>query len=120
MRLADLNPHFLDEAGADLREKFGLAADEVNEALQTISGTPRPDMRRGVGLMCDCPCGCDRPLYVPFRNPLDGLGAVEGQGWERTGETFDTITLTPSVNRTGHTDSCGWHGYITDGHVRSV
>ena len=30
--------------------------------------------------------------------------------WNRTGETFEDISLTPSVNATGH-----WHGNITNG-----
>jgi hypothetical protein len=32
--------------------------------------------------------------------------------WQRTGETFETLTLTPSVDCSawGH-----WHGFITNG-----
>jgi hypothetical protein len=34
--------------------------------------------------------------------------------WQRTGETFDDLTLTPSIDASpsGH-----WHGYVTNGQV---
>lgn len=41
-----------------------------------------------------------------MQNPLDY--------WERTGDTFDTLTLKPSIQRVG---GCAWHGFITNGEV---
>jgi hypothetical protein len=92
VKLVDLNPKFLD-----------------------AHGEPK---RTGVGVEIDCPCGCGDPLYVPFAQPLDGGPAVSRQGWERTGDTFQTLTLKPSILRS-HPGSCGWHGYITSGEVMS-
>lgn len=35
-------------------------------------------------------------------------------GWQRTGETLDTLTLSPSVQR-GEPCPKRWHGYIRNG-----
>lgn len=102
MRLVDLDPVFLGNGG---------------EGVFLADGSPAP-RREGVGLACNCPCGCERGLYVPFANPLDGGPPLEPRGWERKGDTFETLTLTPSILRVG-SDSCGWHGFITDGAVVS-
>lgn len=107
MRLTDLNPQWMG-AGGD-----GITRD----------GQPVP-ARHGVGLLCTCPCGqCDeyRELYVPFANPLDGGPSLESghPRWERTGDTFETLTLRPSILRSKEKGGCGWHGYITNGEVTS-
>lgn len=74
--------------------------------------------RVGVGVACDCPCGCDVALYVGFANPLDGNPQPSHSlGWQRTGDTFDTLTLTPSIRRL---DRCKWHGFIANGEVRTA
>jgi hypothetical protein len=79
------------------------------------------DGRTGVGVQFDCPCGADdSPCYVPFANPLDDGPQYGAQGWQRTGETFDTLTLTPSILRTFSTCGCQWHGWITNGEVVSA
>ena len=102
MRLVALDPAFLGSGG---------------EGVAGADGEPVP-RREGVGLYCQCPCGCDRGLYVPFANPIDGGPSVEPRGWERTGDTFDTLTLRPSIQR-AEPGGCRWHGVITDGEVRS-
>jgi hypothetical protein len=50
-------------------------------------------------------------------NPLDGGPAIEPDRphWQRTGDTFDAMTLTPSIQRLG---GCRWHGYITNGEAK--
>lgn len=75
--------------------------------------------RNGVGITLNCPCGCENRLYVPFANPLDGGPALDPRhGWQRTGETFETLTLTPSVLRVPvQGRGCSWHGFITAGQV---
>jgi hypothetical protein len=81
-------------------------------------GTPAAE-RHGVGITFDCPCGCTRGRYVPFTNPLDG-GPPHNDGhatWQRSGETFETLTLTPSIQVIGE---CGWHGFITNGEIVSA
>lgn len=111
MRLTDLEPRWFAEVG-----------------------------RQGQGVTFLCPhCrGCR--LAVTFKNPTD-LGAPHplnkygvlgeslapnhslderknivppGYLWEREGETFETLTLRPSVDASpaGH-----WHGFVTDGGV---
>ena len=96
MRLVDLNPQFLDSNHFD----------------------------KGIALMCDCPCGCEAPLYVPFRNPIGGARPVPDEDaslgramWERDGDTFDTLTLRPSIHRDPAKGGCGWHGHIISGEV---
>lgn len=110
MRLTELDPQFLNSGGHGI--------------TNSITGEPVP-LRVGVGLRFNCPCGCGAPGYVPFSNPLDGGPAVDTahDKWERTGDTYDTITLTPSILKTkwqdkdGNSHGCGWHGYITNGEI---
>lgn len=104
MRLADLHPEFIGAGGSGVFNADGSPA------------TPRS----GVGITLDCPCGCDSELYVPFANPLDGgrpVGHETHPLWNRIGDTFETITLSPSILRIG---GCGWHGFIEHGGVRTV
>lgn len=80
-------------------------------------GLPLP-RRTGIGIiLMRCPCGCDEPLFVPFKNPLDGGPSCEPRGWERTGDTFETLTLSPSILRAKDKGGCGWHGFIRGGQV---
>jgi hypothetical protein len=82
------------------------------------------DGRNGMGVTFDCPhchaLGKYQKLGVWFANPVDGgtpaEPAVEPKPrWQRAGETFETLTLTPSIDASasGH-----WHGWITSGDVR--
>lgn len=105
MRLVDLNPRFVGGGG---------------EGVSQADGTPAP-LREGLGVILTCPCGtCDVELYVPFTNPLDGGPPYEGHPtWARSGETFDTLSLTPSILRNKAKGGCGWHGYITNGEIVS-
>jgi hypothetical protein len=116
-RLIDCNPHWVSAryAGAD---------DDV-----------------ACGVHFDCPEGhegCDHA--IPFAPRLDGSPATSwyssGAIWQRTGETFETLTLTPSIRRTpvyaSHeaalaagalaehvtpTLLCAFHGFITNGEI---
>jgi len=93
MRLSDLNPVLMDGK----------------------------DGATGVGLIFDCPCGkCGAPCHVMFRNPISGLPYADRPSWERAGDTFDTLTLAPSIHRDPKLGGCGWHGYIRNGEVISV
>jgi hypothetical protein len=90
--------------------------------LGTVSG------REGVGVSFDCPCArChnrdDRQrINVYIDPPFDG-GAPISPAWERSGDTFDSLTLKPSIIlRIG--DGKGgmvehWHGFVTAGELRS-
>lgn len=114
MKLADLNPEWWGPAG-----------------------------RSGVALLMDCPCAkCrtvkQRRLLISVDPPLDGGPAIVMDGmkthraieagelpegvcivgseiaWKRTGDTFDTLSLSPSVDASRSGD---WHGFITNGQV---
>lgn len=94
MRLSTLDPHWVGEWG-----------------------------RHGAAVSFQCPCctGTERAtrLVVPFRNPIDGGAPMEGLNsrgifWGREGSTFDTLTLTPSVDASGIGH---WHGWVRAGEV---
>lgn len=55
------------------------------------------------GVRFDCPEGhADCVHVIPFTPALDGSSdhAMEpGRGWQRTGEVFETLTLSPSIRR---------------------
>lgn len=107
LKLTALNPTWASSGGAGVSRRN--AAGEME---------PSPE-RIGVGVMLDCPCGDqdeDHRLFVPFANPLDGAPSQEPRGWQRTGDTFETLTLSPSVYRR---KGCGWHGWIRNGEVIS-
>lgn len=100
----------------DLDAKFvGAGGDGVFNA----DGSPAP-RRTGVGLVFKCPCGAPHDEYdrvfVAFANPLDGGPVLEAShpAWQRTGETIDTLTLQPSIQRMDP-GGCKWHGYVTNG-----
>jgi hypothetical protein len=82
------------------------------------------------GLTFLCPhCGKEtgQRLGILFHPPIDEGGWIakgvtifhSATEWTRTGDTFETITLSPSINtiqnRMGFVDH--WHGFITDGIV---
>ena len=95
MKLTSLNPEFINGSGD----------------------------REGIGLMFDCPCGCTARAFVTFSNPLDGRGPFTEKFrplWKRTGEYFETMTLTPSIHRIKNLGGCGWHGWLTNGELKSV
>lgn len=111
MRLVDLHPRFVSAGG---------------EGISNADGSPAP-ARVGVGLMFDCPCpectaarvGDDDKdfhlrVFVAFANPIDGGPPIKDERplWTRTGETFDTMTLQPSILSDKSKGGCGWHGYV--------
>lgn len=86
--------------------------------------------RHGMGLSFDCPHCRTQRLAVFFANPIDGGAAADGSEtkylWHRSGETFETLTLGPSIDASnkiqtvidGRIELVGhWHGFITNGEV---
>lgn len=74
--------------------------------------------RIGIGFLC--PACREQKIYVPFNDKSAALN------WKQTGDTFDTLTLKPSVDarHVNFKDSaphdlreCRWHGFITNGEV---
>lgn len=101
MRLADLDPRWA-----------------VDKAI-VIGGVARvyPD-RDGMAISFDCPCCRKERLAVWFANPIDGLPPTDDAGgrlWERHGDSFENLTLAPSIDASafGH-----WHGFIVNGEVK--
>jgi hypothetical protein len=70
--------------------------------------------RKGAGITFICPHCMKMRLSVMFQNPIDGGLPVPGFKlyWQRSGDTFETLTLSPSVHagNQGH-----WHGCIVNG-----
>lgn len=107
--LVQLDPLFVGSGGEGVTDK---------------DGNPVP-RREGIGLSFRCPCGkhdeYDR-VFVTFANPIDGgppldRGYTGDRGlptWHRTGETFETMTLSPSIQR-ADPNGCRWHGHIING-----
>jgi len=81
--------------------------------------------RHGQGISFECPIHREHRLAVPFANPVDGgekMSSKNGFWWVRAGETFDTMTLHPSVDASGAIyppmiQTPCWHGNITAGEV---
>ena len=109
MKLIDLDPKWVGSGGEGI----------------TKDGQPVPK-RQGVGISFRCPCGThprdddygtDRCVIL-LNNPLDGGGKFDdtpdGHYWTREGETFETLTLSPSIQRVG---GCQWHGFIRNGEI---
>jgi hypothetical protein len=98
MKLTDLNPHW--------------TCDAIG--------------RHGMGISFDCPVHREHRLAVAFANPVDGGAKMGGSNywWVRSGETFETLTLQPSVDASG-CEQIGngmiqtpcWHGHIVNGVV---
>lgn len=93
--------------------------------------------RHGIGVMFECPkcvkAGLPKEKRtlapVRFANPIDG-GPPENRpgvpAWQRTGDTLETLTLSPSVDMSRshnkpnppHADGhIGWHGHIINGEI---
>ena len=71
------------------------------------------DGRFGMGLSFLSPVSTTR-IAVWFTNPVDGRDPITEPGrhlWLRTGDTFETLTLSPSI------DASEWHGFIKGGDV---
>jgi hypothetical protein len=118
MKLTDFNPRWISSGGEGIFDK---------------DNNPIPE-REGIGIMFNCPCGNNdycSDIFIPFENPLYNNKPIEYKKlWKRKGDTFETLTLTPSILRIKTwTDkdgkihdyhNCGWHGFITNGEIITV
>lgn len=100
VRLVDAEPCFYD-----------WAPDRaLNPKLAAL-----PD-RRGLGVLFMCPIHEDCHVGVAFANPIDGFPPMENtKTWQRDGDTFETLTLSPSIKVLGGEGGCQWHGFIKAG-----
>lgn len=78
------------------------------------------------GITFDCPHCRTQRLGVVFKNAIDPEGWIERgvtrhhdkNEWDRTGDTFETLTLSPSIDTQSGVEFEGhWHGFIRDGNV---
>lgn len=100
MNLTELHPRWVVE------HEYG----EYDEQLKTA---PK---RHGMGISFLCPHCKEARLAVMFENPVDGFRPpyVKQNLWKRSGESFENMTLTPSIDAS----ECGhWHGHITNGQI---
>lgn len=68
------------------------------------------------GIEFDCPTCKKERIWVPFSPTLKGeiIEPTPNRAiWNRTGDTFETLTLTPSIDY----NKSHWHGFITNGEV---
>ncbi len=134
MKLTDLEPRWVGAGGPGVRQQSdrpcptcaGTGCDECHQSGKEYEPAPE---RSGVGVSFRCPCDqhrhsdprgedWDDRVFVLFTNPLDGGPQLEcTRGWQRTGDTFETLTLRPSILRVG---GCAWHGFVTNGEVTTV
>ena len=67
----------------------------------------------------DCPIHEECVVHsLPFSPALDGKpcpASHEAKAWGRAGDTFETLTLSPSIRRMDGPTGCEWHGFIRDG-----
>jgi hypothetical protein len=71
----------------------------------------------GVEFRCPCRPDCSERIPVTFTVALDGSPVViHGQQWVRSGETFETLTLSPSVD-CSHWPGRHWHGFVRNGEI---
>lgn len=106
MKLTDLNPSFIGHGG-----------EGVSKRLEDGTLEPIP-YRAGVAISFDCPCGeCGEKTILNFKNPISGGETISPHHpcWERTGDNFEVMSLTPSIQRMG---KCRWHGYLTNGELK--
>jgi hypothetical protein len=104
MKLVDLHPTWI-----------GAGGDGVFKA----DGSPAP-ARTGVAIWFDCPCGKpDDFVCVEVDPPLDGGPPTRDaqHRWQRTGDSFDVMTLSPSIRKIG---GCNWHGLVIKGEVTTL
>ena len=104
MRLTALNPHWIGAGGAGITD--------------SLTGKPVPQ-REGVMLGFDCPCGSEQCVGLYLRNPVDGGPPVDrgnAASWQRTGDSFETLTLEPSIQR-ADPNGCRCHFFIRNGQI---
>lgn len=71
--------------------------------------------RLGTGVSFRCP-ECRERIEISLYNPIDGGNPDKWSGlYVRTGESFERLTLYPTVEVEGH-----WQGQITLGQVISI
>ncbi len=99
-----------------LNPRFVISGGEGVTIVDTGESVP---LQEEVGISFDCICGCGTRVFVMFAKDKEGKPTRGNDPkWERTGETFEDLTLRPSIQRCKVNKlSCRWHGYVTNGEV---
>lgn len=83
----------------------------------------QPPTWHAIGMSFDCPVHRTHRVHVDFAVPFDDVKPVPRiHLWQRTGDTFETLTLAPSVDYTRYDngelrDPTCWHGFVQNGNV---
>lgn len=112
MKLTDLRPRWFDVPGV------GGAIDGITFECPGACCAGRVPVR--IGIQFANPIGSEpKPLMTNKEkhqhvHELRTFDIPPGFLWQRQGETFETLTLSPSVNASasGH-----WHGWVRNGQV---
>ncbi len=119
MRLSKLSPRWIEKDG----ERIGLIFLCPHCLAQGVAD-PSPltcywkPLQKIGGDEADSQYGLLAKLKPSFGPPYDAIKisdvvpAKRGYAWEKSGDDFDTLTITPSLDcsASGH-----WHGFITAG-----
>lgn len=103
MKLADLEPTFVGNYNSETH---------AMRQLDSVEGAQ--------GVIFVCPkCG-NHAVLCWFRNPHNAPvvpdDALPGPGrWTFNGDSFDVLTLSPSIDLSRGAGECNWHGFITNG-----
>ena len=94
--------------------KVGRSADRFIMTMFEQPGSQQSNINR---LSFLSPKGTGLRINIWFANPLDGGPPISDPDrprclWQRTGDTFETLTLSPSVDA-----SPDWHGWIRNGEM---
>lgn len=114
VKLTDLNPHWVSALGVPAGTKLGIRFDSpINREdkiavffKNPVCGSPAVDLEELLRVQCDC----DHPKYEQWLHDHH-IGSCL---WQRTGDSFENLTLTPSIDCSKWG---GWHGYLTNGQV---
>lgn len=99
-KLSELRPHWI-----------GLSASQ--DAIGVTFECPHCRSTR-IGVFFDEPVRRGEQAHIRDFGDIPFVSPGTKQ-WHREGETFETLTLSPSID----TSSVGhWHGFITNGEVR--
>lgn len=105
-RLVDLNPIWLSDKNDPTSEKWGIAFDCPCGTAPISCACGSPTCPRYMAPGCEF-----GRCHIMFGNPVSGPVSKWGkEKWTRSGETFETLTLAPSIHAVGH-----WHGWLRNG-----
>lgn len=107
MRLTELDPRWLETEGRKVGITFICPCCRSPETRLTAFFEPTP-FRRQVELML--------PISGKERGDrIDWIPSKADFAWARTGETFDSLSITPSIDAS---KARHWHGHVTNGEIR--